>query len=167
MRLVLCVVTTAVLLLTALGCRADVERSTGEAPRTALAETGGSAEDYVTSAALMLLGVERSGKMLRARLRLQNLSKGTVTYQGCAAANPVWHWQRLDAGTWKEGGTYACDGSETSTHELAPGEAFKFDARLEPNQPPARIGVRVAIPATRQSALIWSETVWYDSESVP
>ena len=156
----------AVFLLTVVGCRADAERAEAEAPRAARVESESPVESYTISATLVLLDVGLRGRALRARFRLQNPSDGIVSYEGCAAGKPVWHWQYFDGGAWKDGGALLCDG-KTTLYELAPEEALKFDVELEASRPSSRVGVRVVTPGKKESTLIWSETVYYEAAPPP
>lgn len=143
---------TAFFFLTALGCRADVERAGAET----------SVESYSASATLSMLDVRLKGRALRARFWLQNVSDGILSYEGCAAGKPVAHRQYSDGGTWKDEGAPSCDG-QMALFELAPKAILKFDVELDAKRPSSRIGVRVTTRASEESTLVWSETVYYEA----
>lgn len=156
----------AVVLLTGLGCRADVERAAGDATPATRVEVDTPITTYTTRATLILLGVAPRGRALRTRLRLQNLSDGLISYEGCAVGKPAWHWQYFDGGAWNDGGALNCDG-KPDLYELAPEEVLKFDVEFDAKRPSSRIGVRVAARARNESTLIWSETIYYEAAPSP
>ncbi len=100
------------------------------------------------------------------RLRLRNLSDGVVVYDGSAKGSPAWRSQRSVAGAWTDARTASRDGSQ-GKHELAPGEAFKFDAVLDVGGTPTRFGVNVVDRATGLGGMVWSETVYGDDAPPP